>query len=74
MDLIGVKRYLQEHKIVTLQDIATHFRVEPDAIRPLLDTWIKKGKAVKIADASQACSCCSHCDCHKIETYQWIVQ
>lgn len=71
MDLITVRKYLQERKIATLQDIAFHFGVDADTIRPLLEVWIKKGKLRRIADISDACRCCSKCDPQKIETYQW---
>lgn len=72
MDLITVRHYLQERRIVSLQDIATHFRVDAQTIRPLLDIWIKKGKAKRITDANAACACCAECESAKVETYQWV--
>ena len=72
MDLITVRHYLQERRIVSLQDIATHFRVDAQTMRPLLDIWIKKGKAKRIADANAACACCAKCESAKVETYQWV--
>ena len=44
MDLIQVKKYLQERRAVTLKDVSTHFNQNADTVRPLLDTWVGKGK------------------------------
>ncbi len=70
-----VKRYLAARKVAPLTDIATHFDLNPDAVRGLLDVWIRKGKVKQIsADAScctkGSCSGCSE-NGHQ-EIYEWV--
>jgi len=68
-----VKRYLSERKTAPLNDIALHFDSNPDAIRGILDHWIRKGKVKKLDGQSCGGDCCGG-DCgehaHK-EIYQW---
>ncbi len=71
MDLIQVKQYLRERKIVPLRDMALHFRVEVDTLRPLLETWVRKGKVRKLPGSTAACKGCCTCDPATIELYAW---
>ena len=72
MNLIEVKGYLQQRKLVPLQDIALHFRTDVATVRPLLAVWIAKGKVRKRMDAQPACNGCCRCDPATIEIYEWI--
>ena len=72
MDLIQVKQYLRERVIVPLPDVALHFRVDVETIRPLLDVWVQKGKVRKHAGGSGACKGCCKCDPATLETYEWM--
>lgn len=72
MDLIQVKQYLRERKIVPLQDVALHFKVDVETVRPLLAVWINKGKLQKHAGMVGACKGCCQCDPATIETYEWL--
>lgn len=71
MDLLQVKHYLRERRIVPLQDVAVHFRVEVDTVRPLLELWVNKGKAKKHVGAAGTCKGCCKCDPATLETYEW---
>ncbi|MDX9841004.1 MAG: FeoC-like transcriptional regulator [Desulfobulbus sp.] len=71
MDLIRLKRYLQEHRIVPLQDMARHFRVDVDTVRPLLNVWIRKGRVRHLAGVKPPCKGCCQCDPATIEVYEW---
>ena len=44
MILSDLRNYMQDHGQASLADIALHFDSEPDAVRGMLDIWIKKGK------------------------------
>jgi hypothetical protein len=72
MTPIDVKQYLLERKLVTLQDIAIHFRTEADTVAPMVEMWIRKGK-VKKHDSNLGCrkGCCD-CDPSAIVAYEWI--
>jgi DeoR/GlpR family transcriptional regulator of sugar metabolism len=72
MDLIQLKHYLRERKIVPLQDVALHFKAEIETVRPLLETWMKKGKLQKQNGSLGACKGCCKCDPATIELYEWI--
>lgn len=67
-----VKRYLSERKVAPLKDIAMHFDMDPDAIRGLLDHWIRKGKVKLISSEDCQGKCCGGCSEHQTkEIYQW---
>jgi putative ferrous iron transport protein C len=72
MDLIMLKKYLQERRIAPLYDIALHFRSDVTTIEPMLDLWIHK-KKVKKHSGSLGCrkGCCA-CNPATIVSYEWI--
>ena len=62
-DLIG---YVRERQVVCLEDVATHFDVEAEAARGMLDLLVAKGRVSEIAmgeegDQSAVCGGCSGC-------------
>lgn len=73
MDLIQLKQYLRARRIAPLQDMAHHFHVEVETVRPLLDVWINKGKVQrKRQEAAATCKGCCKCDPALIEVYEWV--
>ncbi len=72
MILVELREYLIERKMAPLQDMAFHFNMEPETVRPMMDKWLSKGK-VRFYDNNIGCSkgCCK-CDPATIETYEWI--
>jgi putative ferrous iron transport protein C len=74
MILSDIKRYLQERKQATLNDIAFHFDVEPAALRPMLELWILKGKVTRIVLQPGCKKGCASCACDtNMELYSWRV-
>lgn len=71
MILTNIKQYLREHKRATLQNLALHFDMELDAMRGMLEHWIRKGK-VRRQIVKNACKGCSECNSSEIEFYEWI--
>ncbi len=71
MDLIQVKQYIRERGIAPLQDVAVHFRVDVDTIKPLLEVWVQKGKTRKHSGSTRACKGCCKCDPATLEAYEW---
>lgn len=71
MDLVQLKHYLRSRKVTPLQDVALHFKVDVETVRPLLEVWINKGKVRKRAGADGACQGCCKCDPATIEIYEW---
>ncbi|PLY14382.1 MAG: sugar metabolism transcriptional regulator [Sedimenticola sp.] len=72
MILADIKRYLQERGQATLADIAIHFDSNPDAVRGMLEIWIRKGK-VRMRPVTSSCGdSCHQCDSSTTEIYQWM--
>jgi hypothetical protein len=71
MILSELKRYLSQHQLATMWDMAVHFDVEPDALRGMLTPWIQKGR-VRKRPPRPICAGCSLCDPTHLEVYEWI--
>lgn len=72
MILSEIKRYLMQHKQVTLGDLSIHFDTDPEAMRGMLDQWVRKGSVLKSelqATCNKTCSKC--CDASAMEIYEW---
>lgn len=68
-----LKRYLQLHRQATLGDLALHFDVPADAMRGMLETWLRKGR-VRELDTQATCntSCATACDDTAMTIYEWV--
>lgn len=72
MILTEIRNYLQQRGQASLGDIALHFDADPDAVRGMLDTWIRKGKVTR-SGATRSCgTSCQACDPASTEIYSWI--
>jgi len=71
MILSNIRDYLKQRGQCTLSDIALHFDTDADAVRGMLEVWIRKGK-VKKRSATDSCgTSCQSCDPAAIEVYSW---
>ena len=66
-----IKRYLMERPYATLRDIALHVDAEPDAVRGMLEKWVRKGRVVKQLATPSCGTSCSKCDVEATEIYSW---
>ena len=72
MILSHIRHYLEQRGQATLFDIANHFNSDQDAVRGMLETWVRKGK-VRRHLANSACgSSCTKCTPGTTEIYEWI--
>jgi hypothetical protein len=71
MLLTDVKTYLTTRGRASLDDLATHFTMAPEAMRGLVETWIAKGCARRIGDG-RPCGTCGKCEAARTESYEWI--
>jgi hypothetical protein len=69
--LSEVRDYLQQRGRATLADIALHFDTEPDAVRGMLQVWIRKGKVHKQMATASCGGSCTQCDPASTEIYVW---
>lgn len=73
--LSAIKRYLIQHRQASLADIAMHLDSPQEAVRGMLERWIRKGKVRRLrasTSCGSSCSSCSKCDPALTEFYQWI--
>jgi putative ferrous iron transport protein C len=70
MILYELRDYLKDHKRAALIDIAQHFDSNTEAVRSMLEVWVKKGRVRKLPQSTSCRSCCE-CDPSMIEIYEW---
>lgn len=71
MILTEIKQYLKSNRSASLTDLSVRFHVEPDAMRGMLDQWIKKGRIKKLPEGSGCSNCCANCNSGHLEIYEW---
>ncbi|HIK24895.1 MAG: FeoC-like transcriptional regulator [Thermosynechococcus sp. Uc] len=69
--LLQLQEYIKNRQIVSLRELATHFRAPPAAIKPILEQLIRKGRVQKVAPSN--CSGCNQCGSETFELYQWRI-
>ena len=72
MILSDIKRYLIERGSASLSDVALHFDSDPEAVRGMLEQWVRKGKVRKNLLSASCGSSCDKCDTVATEVYEWI--
>jgi hypothetical protein len=73
MMLTDIKEFFTRQQAASLAELALHFRVDPDAMRGMLEQWIRKGKLQKLPQGAKCTGCCqSACNSTSMEIYQWI--
>ena len=71
MILTDIRDYLKSKGQAPLRDMALEFNMDQDALRPLLEQWISKGKVEKLPQGTE-CGGCHSCEPVTIEIYQWL--
>ena len=72
MILTEIRDYLKTKGQAPLRDMALEFKMEQDALRPILEQWINKGKITKLPQGTTCGGGCHSCEPEAIELYQWI--
>ncbi|OQY20687.1 MAG: hypothetical protein B6I36_00120 [Desulfobacteraceae bacterium 4572_35.1] len=70
MTPIAIKKYLAEKKMATLHEITTHFRMETNAITPMLELLTRKGVIIKHVAQSGCSKGCCHCEHGTTQIYE----
>ncbi len=71
MILSDIRHYLEARGQATLADIALHFDAAPDAVRGMLEVWIRKGRVHRQMATASCGSSCHQCDPAATEIYLW---
>ncbi len=71
--LLELKAYLQNRKIVSIDELSVHFKTTPDTLMPMLDQWIRKGKLRKETSGGTCGGKHNTCSCgdSKQIWYEW---
>jgi len=69
--LTDLKKYLIQNKKAPLMDMAHHLNVSPDAVKGMLEHWIRKGK-VRHLEGSACNKGCCQCEPSSLEIYEWV--
>ena len=72
MILSDIKKYFSSQQVASLPDLSVHFSVDPDAMRGMLEQWVRKGKLRKLPQGALCPSCCGACDSDNLEIYEWL--
>jgi len=72
MILTQVRDYLKQRGQAPLRDMALEFSMDQDALRPIVEQWVAKGKVEKMPEGSACGGGCNNCEPQSIELYQWI--
>jgi putative ferrous iron transport protein C len=70
--LSDLRDYLRQQRRVALADLVTHFGMDADALRGMLDKWISKGKVRKLPLTASCGTSCCQCDTALTEIYEWV--
>ena len=62
---------LQERRRVSMIDLTRHFQSDPEALRGMLDQFIRKGRVQRMRTGG-ACGGCQTCDPLLLEIYTWV--
>lgn len=73
MILTETKNFFSHQRMASLSDLVNYFNVEPDALRGILDHWIRKKKLRKLSQGKSCKGCCEACSSNHTEIYEWIV-
>jgi predicted ArsR family transcriptional regulator len=72
MMLSAIKEYLAQRGQATLADIALHVDAEPDAVRGMLQQWVRKGRVERRKVEAACGTSCHRCDSAAMELYVWL--
>ena len=69
--LSEIKSTLTKQGPMTLHELSQQLRCPISALRPMLSTWIKKGRVVQTRKTEQCGSACTQCNPAFTEVFYW---
>ncbi len=72
MILSDLRSYIKQQNRVALSELVNHFKIDADALRGMLDKWVKKGQVRKLSRESSCGTSCCKCDPALTELYEWV--
>ncbi len=71
MILRELQDFILNYHRVSLAEMELHFHIDRDALKPMLNKLIKKGRVRKLPTA-QKCHSCKSCNPDALEFYEWV--
>jgi hypothetical protein len=71
--LSEIRSYLQRRGQASLSDMMVHFNTDPEALRPMLEVWVKKGQVERFSASPDCGGNCNLCAPEATELYRWRV-
>ena len=72
MILKDIANYIQERKIVSLHELALHFRSDPFAVEAMVQRWVEKKMVERIVMDAGSCGGCTMCPGDIKIHYRWL--
>lgn len=72
MTLTEIKEYVQQRKVVSLKEVALHFKADESAVVPMVERWVEKEKIKKVEMTAGQCAGCTSCDSSIRVHYEWL--
>jgi hypothetical protein len=69
--LLQIRNYIRREQVVSTQQISREFQLDPTALQPMLNVWLRKGIISKSTHSSSCKSACFKCQTPP-EYYQYI--
>ena len=70
--LTEIRSYLSVRGRASLQDLANRFDISPDAMREMLEHWIRKGRVARNIVGEGCSGGCGKCAEAVTEIYEWV--
>jgi putative ferrous iron transport protein C len=70
--MADLKAYLSSHGRAPMAELVNHLHADPDAIRGMLDLYIRKGRVKRLESELGDCGGCAKCDAFQLEIYEWL--
>ncbi len=70
MVLRNIQNYLAKHRKASLQEIALHIKSDTEAVRPMLNRLITKGRIKQLP--LNKCGGCTSCPPESLDIYEWV--
>lgn len=71
MILSQLRDYLRARGQASLRDLALHCDADPEAVRGMLELWIRRGQVSRQTPATSCAGGCTRCDQTTLEIYAW---
>jgi len=69
--LSEIRDYLRSRRQASLADIAIQVDADPDAVRAMVEVWIRKGLVTRLPPANGCGTQCRQCEDAQTEIFAW---